>query len=267
MSTDESPAPSATTVAELQQTVADLVETVEAQQERIDGLEDDLEFFENHFWQLEELVAGETGTTAADMIANEQGDVFEQLESLRQQSLDTQDGMEHVSEQVRNRMLPLHQLWTDVKSGNGDHLGAMTRRAAHLFGEFISAAAGRGCPTVDSSYQTYSMTSSDAGEFLKGLEPHNDSIDSSQTVKRVFESFEGKTQHEDDDEPLFDHRMENGTRTLSVEKRKFEALMQNVESAINGEVTVGSDDSGDSDEVSADAKARKKMDELERGSR
>ena len=69
-----------------------------------------------------------------------------------------------------------------------------------------------------------------------------------------------------DGDAVLECTTENGTRRLAVEQARFDALMKNVEEAINGEVTVGTDDSGNSDEA-ADAKARKKMDELERGSR
>jgi len=68
--TEESPAPSATTVADLQQQVEELTEVVESQQERIEELEDEVEFFENQFWDLDDLVAGETGTTKADMLVD-----------------------------------------------------------------------------------------------------------------------------------------------------------------------------------------------------
>jgi len=266
MSTEESPAPSATTVADLQQQVEELKEIVEAQQERIDELEAQptIEMDDNVLGTLRvenvplgKIVKNKPGESEVESMITEIGG-----------EPATDGGLDHVSERVRNRMLPIHQMWTDVKGGNSDHLGAMDRRAAHLFGEFISAAAGNGSPAVDTSYNTYSMSSTDAGEFLKGVEPDNTSIASSQTIKRVFEAFTGKTKVEDGDDPVFDHDNENGTRTLAVDKQRFEALMKNVQAAIDGEVTVGgTDDSGHSDEAAADAKARKKLDEMERGSR
>jgi len=99
--TEESPAPSATTVADLQQQVEELTEVVESQQERIEKLEDEVEFFENQFWDLDDLVAGETGTTKADMLVDEHGDVFEQLETIRDSGIATDGGQSGAIDDVK----------------------------------------------------------------------------------------------------------------------------------------------------------------------
>jgi len=253
------PAPSATTVAELKQTVSeqseridDLEGQLEAKAARVDALAKQLETVKEHLY-------GETGVAdnSQEAFVSRNGSIIDAIQG--------DAGVAEISESVRQRMLPIHQMWMDVRTDNADELGNTQRRAARLFGEFIKAAGGDGSPAVDCSYTTYSMTGGDAGDLLKSKEIDPPaSIDASQTVKRVMEAAERLSQVDGD--AVLECTTENGTRRLAVEQARFDALMKNVEEAINGEVTVGTDDSGNSDEA-ADAKARKKMDELERGSR
>jgi topoisomerase IA-like protein len=262
------PAPSATTVAELQQQLQQLAETVEAQQERIDELEAQptVEMENNN---IQTLRVGKV--PLGKVVTNKPGktDVEELVEEIAAEAAtDGGDSVAHdLPEQTRARMLPLHRIYLDIKHGVDTSADVQIERAAHLFGRFIKQAdQNSAAPALDASHNTYTLTADKAGDVLQQVEPETKTVSSHKTVERVFESFIDNTRPDGADESVFDHIVENGKRKLSIEKGRFNALMMNVQAAIDGEVA-GPDDSGDSDEDTTDTRARQKMAELERGSR
>ena len=260
MSSESAGSPSATTVAELQQQVVDQAERIDDLQAQLDAKDARVDALAKQLETVKEHLYGEAG------VADSSQEAFISRNDSIVDAIQGDGGVAEISESVRQRMLPIHQMWMDVRTDNHDELGDTKRRAARLFGEFIKAAGGDGSPAVDCSYTSYTMTGGDAGQLLKSKERAPPaSIDASQTVKRVMEAVERLSKVDGD--PVVECTKDNGTRRLSVEQARFDALMKNVEEAINGQVTIGTDDSGNSDEAAVDAKARKKMDELERGSR
>jgi len=263
------PAPSATTVAELQQQLQQLAETVEAQQERIDELESQprVEMENNN---IQTLRVGKV--PLGKVVTNKPGeaDVEEMIEEIAAEA--ATDGGESIAhdlpEQTRARMLPLHRIWLDIKHGVDVSADKQIERAAHLFGRFIRQAdQNSAAPALDASQNQYRLTADSAGQVLRQVEPETKTVDSNKTVERVFESFIRATQPDGSDESVFTHRVENGKRKLTIEKGRFNALMMNVEAAIDGDVGAATDDSGNADEDTTDTRARQKMAELERGSR
>jgi len=263
---DAQTTPSATTVAELQQQVEELTEIVESQQDRIDELEAQptVEMDNGRFESLR-INNVPVGKAIKNKVSEE--DIENILpEYIEETSSD--DSVAHdLPEQTRSRMLPLHRIWLDIKHGVDVSADKQVVRAAHLFGRFIKQAdENSAAPALDASHNQYTLTADKAGDVLREVEPQTKTVDSNKTVERVFESFMSTTHPEGADESVFTHEVENGKRKLNIEKGRFNALMMNVQDAIDGEVGTP-DDSGSSDEDTTDAQARKKMAELERGTR
>jgi archaellum component FlaC len=261
----ESSGASATSVAELKQTVSELTEIVEAQQERIDELEGDMEFFENQFWSLEELLVGETGTASADMVTKREGDVFEQLEALRTNATDA-SGVNALPEETRERMLPIHTMWTQVKDGEAGPLGDADTRAAHLFGQFLRRACGDPEPKVSVGSGGYEMTSAQAKDVIRGVGLMTKD-GATVTAKRAMERVENYSKRKDDGVPAVEMEKKNGTQwRLFANKDRFEGLMGAVEAAVDGSVGDDPDDAGNSVE-DIETNADETLEELEDASR
>jgi len=229
-------------IDDLEATVESQNEVIAKQAQRITSLEDDYEFIESEVFTMDDLVVGETGSTAAYMDIEEHGDVFEQLEELRNREVKSTDGGSNVRslpDEVRERMLPIHQMWVDVRDGRTEQLNKQDVRAARLFGKFIKRASGESEPSVDPSYNTYSMDSSAAADVLQRSEDAK-SAGSSMTVKRAMSSVERYSKV--DGEPVIGFTKQNRKNMLAVDKDKFNALMSNVEAAIDGTVGTTTDD-------------------------
>lgn len=63
--------------------------------------------------------------------------------------------------------LPAHRLWLAIQADDDTQLGATNRRAAILFGQFVTTATTETATRVDTSGQTYSLTSGKAQEALE----------------------------------------------------------------------------------------------------
>jgi hypothetical protein len=66
----------------------------------------------------------------------------------------------------REARLPAHRLWLAIQADDNTQLGATHRRAAILFGQFLTTATTETPTRVDTSGQTYSLTSGKAQEAL-----------------------------------------------------------------------------------------------------
>jgi tetrahydromethanopterin S-methyltransferase subunit G len=232
--------------------------------DRVAELEDDIEFFETEFWNLEELLVGETGTTAADMVAKREGDVFEQLETLRTAASDGA-GLEALDEETRNRMLPIHTMWTQVKDGEAGPLGDADTRAAHLFGQFVRRACGDPEPKVGVGNGGYEMTSAQAKDVIRGVGLMTKD-GATVTAKRAMERVEDYSKRKDGGVPAVEMEKNGSQWRLWANKDRFNGLMSAVESAVDGAVGDDPDDTGNSVE-DLDAEARNKLDEMEEATR
>ena len=177
------------------------------------------------------------------------------------------DGGQTMPAEVRDRMLPIHKMWVDVREDQADQLGASDTRAARLFGRFIKRAAGEPEPTVDASGKNYTMDSGDARDVLEQAADIT-KTGKSMVVKRAMKQVESYTVVADGEEPLITFDKNRGKNTLSVSKTRFNAVMKNVEAAIKGSVEIGTEDDRTDDTNDAESiKAERRMNSLEQGTR
>lgn len=211
--------------------IDDLEETIEQQAERIDELELLLEIrSDGETAGMEDIwIAGQPiGLVAAKANARSKENKKE-LDAVEATATDGGSRLRDLDEQVRERMLPIHQMWVDVSDGNGDHLGKTDRRAAVLFGKFVRRAGGQSVPSVDPSYNTYSMDSTRASDVLVEFEG-DETVGHAMSVRRAMEAVEQYSQVDGD--AVIKFNKNKGTNTLAVDKDQFNAIMSNFESAI-----------------------------------
>jgi hypothetical protein len=67
----------------------------------------------------------------------------------------------------RERMLPAHKMWLDVRAGDGDTIGDSQRRAAILFGQFHDRVVEDETTEADPSGQKLTLSSGQAREVLE----------------------------------------------------------------------------------------------------
>jgi len=205
--------------------------------------------------QLGKYVLGhDVGTVREDIKAlmQENGTLPEQLE---EGSVAVSHG--GLTESVRERLLPIHEMWIDVREGREQKVpSANERRAARLFGRFIRKAAGEHSVGVDASYNTYSMDSASAREILTGAGDMTQS-GKSMTVKRSMKATQRLSKRSDcdcEDLESCDHGVlvwqNDDGHELAVKKERFNAIMSEVEAAINGAVDGPSDPADDEGEAS-----------------
>lgn len=164
-----------------------------------------------------------------------------------------------LTESVRQRLLPIHEMWIDVREGREEKVpSANERRAARLFGRFIRKTAGEHSVGVNASYNTYSMDSASAREILTAADDMTQS-GKSMTVKRAMKATQRLSKRSDcgcDDLDSCEHGMlvwqnDNG-HELAVNKDPFNKLMGDVEAAINGSIDgadAPADDEGEPSEA------------------
>ncbi len=205
--------------------------------------------------QLGKYVLGhDVGTVREDIKAfmEENGTLPEQLE-------EGNVAVSHggLTESVRERLLPIHEMWIDVREGREQKVpSANERRAARLFGRFIQKAAGEHSVGVDASYNTYSMDSASAREILTGAGDMTQS-GKSMTVKRSMKATQRLSKRSDcgcEDLESCDHGVlvwqNDDGHELAVKKERFNAIMSEVEAAINGAIDGSSDPADDEGEPS-----------------
>lgn len=160
-----------------------------------------------------------------------------------------------LTDDVREELLPAHEMWMDVRVGRADRIpGQSKRRAARLFGRFVRRAAGESNP-VDASGQTYTLSSTDARDILAEAGDMSES-GRSMTTKRAMKDVQRLTKTDDCDcssveectHGVVHFDKDNGKNRLYVSKKHFNEVMEDVEAAIKG--GLGNDERGDaSDEL------------------
>lgn len=207
---------------------------------------------------LVSYVLGEDGPSTREAISEHiesHGTLPEQLETGEMTV--THGGL---TDAVRQRLLPIHEMWIDVREGREDKVpSANVRRGARLFGRFIKKASGEPSVGVDATYNTYSMDSQSARQILAGA---GDMTKSGQTVtvKRAMKAVQSMTKRQDcgcDTAEECEHAAvvwnNDGGHTLLANKGEFNALMGDVEAAINGEIGDSPGDTDDEGNSSEDA--------------
>lgn len=180
-----------------------------------------------------------------------------------------------LSEDVRDQMLPIHEMWTDVRNGNLERLpNASARRGARLFGAIIQKASGQSSVGVDATYGVYKITSSPARDILEDADDMTDT-GKSMTVKRAMKAVQKFSKTDDCDcssMETCDHGLvewhSGSPNTLVSQKEQFNTAMENVQTAIEGTIatespveSVGSDTDSEDPGVS---KAEEQLDALDR---
>jgi len=247
-------------IDELESTIEEQTETIDAQAERIAELESLLEIrSDDETATLEDIwIADQPLGLIVEKTNKRSKDNESELEAVETAATDGGSQLRTLGDEVRNRMLPIHKMWVDVRDDRADQLGKNDKRAARLFGKFIRRAAGNPEPSVDPSYNTYSMDSAAAADVLENAE-ETKSAGSPMTVKRAMEAVERYSTV--DGQPVVDFTKNKGKNTLAVNKDRFNAIMQNVEAAIQGQLDGDTDDVGDNP---TEAPADEIAEELER---
>lgn len=159
-----------------------------------------------------------------------------------------------LSEDVRSKMLPIHEMWMDVTNGREDRLGnnVNDRRGARLFGNILRRAdrsddhENELWREVDVTEQNYVLTSTGAKRILNEME---DPVSPpSQTVKRAMqqvEQFSNRTVSFDDSEKV---------NRLVVRKDALHAVMETVQDAINGEDSTNTSEETQETDTSEDVR-------------
>ncbi len=240
--TDKKPEPSEMERGALESEVHDL-------RERVSTLEDDMEFIEDQLFQLQDIVTGEMGTTAAEMVTEDDGGVMERLDDLEAGDVSN-------SSVDRSHMLPAHQMWEQYQTADGDGLNKSQRRTAVLFGEFVQTAISNEKTVVDTSQQTYKINTSDARRVLEDADELEGVSESSKgtLVARVMRDVHGLTKTEDCDcdgvdgcgHSMIDFRS-GKPHALAVPKQQFVVAMENAYGATED---VASEDDATTDDPS-----------------
>jgi hypothetical protein len=270
------------TLQEMAERLAELEETVETQADRINNLEQRNDVLHRQLRSVRELIH-EDDMRVAEGVVGDHGGIVPMLESMNGSGSNTS-----VSSDVREKMLPVHRMWADVRSGASDSLGKSDRRAAVLFGAFIRRAAGEspseetvlGYNGVDASGQKYTLSSTEAKQILEECAYIDDEKVYSQTVRRAFETVQRYTKTEECDCStveacghglvLFDAN--SGTNRLVTNKARFNNAMTDVVDAVEaaetgGEAAADADDSvspedGPDEAVGGRADVKAELDEL-----
>lgn len=161
----------------------------------------------------------------------------------------------------REHLNPLHKMWIDVRDGVDDSpSNASVRRAAVVFHEILLKATGNSRAAVSVTPERYLVKATDAKQPI--LE-HDDSVESlsSQQVKRAFEQAQMLTRDDCDCDELHncEHglvvaRFEDDPNTLTADREAVLNYLERLDQ-LDGASVGGADDSGETDEDTADARA------------
>lgn len=221
-------------------------------EDEVEQLREDVDWLQNHMFRLEDMIIGEKDLGAVEDQYDSPGGLLDAIESEANGSVSSAE----ISDGVRDRMRPIHEMWVDVRQGRTERLPSdNARRAARIFGRFIKKASGEHSVGVDATYGTYSMTSSEAREQLEDSEDITKS-GKSMTVKRAFRKVQRLSKIDECDCNTIedcDHglvQFNPGTpNTLVTKKDEFNLAMNNVEEAIEGNITPEETVSSDGDAV------------------
>ncbi|MFO8006899.1 MAG: hypothetical protein R6V05_04095 [Candidatus Brocadiia bacterium] len=231
-------------IDELEETIEDQKDVIGTQGDQIEALESLLQIRsdDDDSATLEDIwIANQPIGLILEKANKRSKDNKKQLDGVETAATDGGSQLRTLGEEVRNRMLPIHKMWVDVRDGRAEQLGKNDRRAARLFGKFIRRASGNPEPSVDPSYNTYSMDSASAADVLENAEDTK-SAGTPMTVKRAMEAVERYSKVAD--EAVVEFTKNKGKNTLAVDKEKFNAIMHNVEAAIEGSLDGDTDDTG-----------------------
>lgn len=245
------PAPEEMPRTELEGEVRDL-------RKRVDDLEDDLDLVFDQLFELQDIVTGEMGTTAAATVTEQNGGVMQRLDDLEAggQSNDTVD---------RSNLLPAHQMWEQYSTTGGDGMGKSQRRTGALFGEFVRTVTTDEPTVVDASGQLFTLNTDAATRTLEDVGELDGVAEESKStlVARVMRNVHGMTKTEEcecDSTDACGHSMidfrSGKPHVLAVPKQQFIAAMKNAygvaEGVEDGEVTSADDSSEQDDEATGD---------------
>lgn len=209
-------------------------------EDEVGQLRDDVDWLQERLFRIEDVITGERDLGAVEDDYDTSGGLVDAVESGANSGVSSAK----ISDDVRDRMLPIHEMWVDVRQDRMERLPSdNARRAARIFGRFIQKASGEHSVGVDATYGTYSMTSSEAREQLEDSEDITKS-GKSMTVKRAFRKVQRLSKTDDCDCNTIedcDHgliQFNPGTpNTLVTKKDEFNLAMNNVEAAIEGNIT------------------------------
>lgn len=209
-------------------------------EDEVEELREDVDWLQNRLFRLEDMITGERDLGAVEDQYDSPGGLIDAVESEANGSVSSAG----ISDDVRDRMLPIHEMWIDVRQDRLERLpGDNARRAARIFGRFIQKASGEHSVGIDATYGTYSVTSSDAREQLEEADDMTNT-GKSMTVKRVFRMVQRLSKVKDCDCNSIDEcdhgliQFNPGTpNTLVSQKDRFNQAMDNVESAIEVDIT------------------------------
>jgi hypothetical protein len=211
-----------------------------------------------------EYIFGTDGPTSRHEIT----DHIDQHGSLTDQLADGEVRVEHggLTETVRQRLLPIHEMWIDLRDGREEKLpGDRQRRGARLFARFIRKASGEHDTGVNADYGTYSMGSKEAKEILAQAGDMTNT-GKTMTVKRAMQAVQTNSKRRDCECTSLaacEHGVfswdSDGGHTLTANKDRLNAILGEVEAAINGEI----DDADDQGNACEDADATGEFDALD----
>lgn len=243
-------------------------------EEEVEQLRNDFDWLQDQFFQLEELVTGEYGDTHPQQDTDENGGILERVVAL--ENGETGGGEQQIAGH-RENMLPGHQMYTDLISGEDHALGETQRRAATIFGQFVERVVDGESTAVDASGQMYTITSKKAQELLADEDVLDGVKESSrpQVVARVMREVARLSKQvecdcdEIDDCHHADIRFKSGRpNILASPKKLFERRMMDV---YGQDASADDPDDASQQDVegsdSTDTKARQRMAQRERGTR
>lgn len=213
--------------------------------DRVATLEDDFGRLEEVVFDLQDIVTGDLGRTAAHAVTEQAGGVMERLEDLESEGVSN-------TNVDRSRMLPAHRMWEDYKAADGDGMKKSQRRTGVLFGEFVRTVTGEGKTVVDASGQLFTMNTSEAREALEDEDQLDGVADQSKStlVARVMRDVHAMTKTEDcdcEDVSRCGHAMvdfrSGKPHVLAVPKQQFVQAMNHA---------YGADEVGDGDATTDD---------------
>lgn len=280
MSTDGVAQPAEMSRAELEERVEELEKIADLIE--VKGVEDPADANLTDIWIAGAPMGKILQNTKTRALENESR--LDDVEETSEVNSSVNQGM---PEDVRDKLLPIHKMWIDVREGDEQGLpSAEVRRGARLFGRFIKKATGEPNVGVTVDRHNYTMSTQSATEVLREEDDLNVAKSSEpMTVKRAMEAVQRMSKNQPCDCPapdacdhgLVEINATGGTNQLRIKKEQFHVAMGNAEAAINGAVNHDSTpddsesnadegDTADADVRDAETAADEAFDELEAAS-
>lgn len=173
----------------------------------------------------------------------------------------------------RERMLPAHKMWLDVRNGDGDAIGDTQRRAATLFGQFHDRVVESENTEADPSGQKWTLSSGQAREVLEDADEFDGVKEASRSTitARIMREVQRLTKIEDCECESIDdcgHGVvefrPGRPHVLAAGKERFRVAMENAyqhEQAGAGDVDA-TDDASEQDVEDGGDEVEDKLDRL-----